>query len=157
MKNRHDVEFTLQGLHFLFLDDKKFKRIFSEWEKSGYQKQFKPSVDRIDYRKPYTFDNIQMLNWAENRYKQRMEMKRVKARKVYQILGEKTVRIFNSQREAVLKTGISQGDMSSVLNGYKGRYTAGGYKWSYENPEPPNSCACGGLKIHESDYCKDCV
>jgi len=22
---------------------------------------------------------------------------------------------------------------------------------------PPNSCACGGLKIHESDYCKDCV
>jgi len=23
--------------------------------------------------------------------------------------------------------------------------------------EPPNSCACGGLKIHESDYCKDCV
>jgi len=26
-----------------------------------------------------------------------------------------------------------------------------------KHQEPPNSCACGGLKIHESDYCKDCV
>jgi len=30
-------------------------------------------------------------------------------------------------------------------------------KLAGDDIEPPNSCACGGLKIHESDYCKDCV
>lgn len=52
---------------------------------------------------------------------------------VYQIMGDKVIKIFRSQREAVIKTGISQGNMSEVLNGK--RKTAGGYKFIYENPD----------------------
>jgi hypothetical protein len=46
--------------------------------------------------------------------------------KVFQMLGDKVVKIFKSQREAVLLTGISQGNMSEVLNNR--RQTAGGYR-----------------------------
>lgn len=133
MKTRHATKFTLLEFHQLFLADRRFLRLFKEWEKSGYQKQFKPSLDRIDYKNGYEVGNIQMLSWAENHYKQRMELKRVRARKVYQIFGAKVVRVFNSQREAVLATGLNQGLMSMVLNGV--RKHTGGYKWSYENPE----------------------
>lgn len=52
---------------------------------------------------------------------------------VYQMIGNRIVRRFKSQREAVIKTGISQGNMSGVLTGK--RETAGGYKFIYENPE----------------------
>ena len=54
MKDRHSVQFTLKEFHKRFLTDRKFKRLFKEWENSSYDKQLKPSLDRTDPRKPYT-------------------------------------------------------------------------------------------------------
>lgn len=132
MVGRHNVDFTLQDFHDRFLVDKKFNRLFSEWKKNQYQKQFKPSLDRIDKNKSYSVGNTQMLTWAENRYKQTME-RRTRKGAVLQLMGNKIIKRFISQRQAVLLTGISQGNMSSVLNGK--RETAGGYKFIYESPD----------------------
>lgn len=130
MANRNKVSFSLQEFHNKYLNDKHFNRLFNEWTRNKYQKQFKPSLDRISNKGIYSFENTHMITWAENRYKQSME-RRSRKGKVFQMLGDKVVKIFKSQREAVLLTGISQGNMSEVLNNR--RQTAGGYRWVYEN------------------------
>ena len=133
LKGLSPPNYTLKQLHEKFLDSKKFTFLFKNWIKSNYDKQLKPSVDRIDCKNPYTIRNIQLLTWAENRFKQRFELKRIRAKTVYCLEGELIIEIYCSVSEAVRKTGIHQGNISSCLNG--SRITAGGYKWTYENPE----------------------
>jgi len=129
MRSRRPVEFTLIWLH-AFSNCKKFDRLYSEWVKSGYAKEFKPSLDRINCKQDYTCGNIQWLSWSENRYKQTME-RRCRKGKVLQMQGEKIIKIHKSQRMAVMNTGISQPNISSCLNGK--RENAGGYGWKYED------------------------
>jgi hypothetical protein len=74
------------------------------------------------------------MTWAENRYKQTME-RRSRMGAVAQLMGDKIIMTYPSQRIAVKKTGLSQSNMSAALNGR--RKYCGGYKWKYiyENPE----------------------
>ncbi len=132
IKGYPEPNYTLGDLHNKYLTDGKFSRLYNEWVRSGYQKQYKPTLDRIDCKKPYSLDNIHPLSWAENRYKQRWELKRTRARKVFMLKGDNVVKEFNSVTEAVRKTGLHQGNISSCLSGK--RKTTGGYKFSYENP-----------------------
>jgi len=132
-KLRHEVEYSLKELHDRYITDKKMIRLHKEWVNSGYNKQMKPSLDRIDCFKHYSLENLNLMTWAENRYKQRMEFKRIRARKVYQILNNKVVNTYKSVSDVVRKTGVHQGNLSSCLNG--NRNYVSGYKWSYENPE----------------------
>lgn len=129
LKTRHRTDFTLEWLH-LFADCKKFDRLFKEWVRSEYKKEFKPSLDRISNKGVYSENNVQWLSWSENRYKQSME-RRSRKGAVLQMQGSKVIKKFKSQREAVMKTGICQGNMSSVLSGK--RRTAGGYNWKFES------------------------
>ena len=134
MKNRHKISFSLKEFQDRFISDKKFIRIYNEWVKSGYDKQFKPSLDRIDNKKEYTQENTQMMSWSENRFKQsKLDGKKGRKPKVIQLKGNKVINIFQSQRHCVKELGISQGNLSSVLNG-KRKYV-NGYKFIYQNPE----------------------
>lgn len=134
LKQRNKVDFSLKEFHEEFLENKKFLRLFSEWEKSNYNIQLKPSIDRINCKKHYYFKNIQMMTWAENRYKQSAtDGKRGRKPRVMQMLGDKIVKIFQSQRHCVKDLGISQGNLSMVLNGK--RNFVNGYKFIYQNPE----------------------
>lgn len=134
MIKRHVTNFPLSGFQNVYLVDKKFNRLYAEWVKSGYNKQLKPSIDRIDSKKVYDFENIHFLTWAENRYKQSaMDGKRGRKPAVIQMMGNKIIKRFLSQRHAVKELGLSQGDLSMVLNGK--RKTVDGYKFIYENPE----------------------
>lgn len=134
MLNRNSVLFTLPEFHKRFMDDDKFKRLHDEWVKSGFLKQMKPSLDRIDCKKPYTVENTQMLTWAENRYKQsKFDGKRGRKPRVIQMLGSKVIKVFQSQRHVVKDLGVSQGNLSNVLTGK--RNTVDGYSFVYESPE----------------------
>lgn len=44
----------------------KFSDLFSAWKDSGYDKELKPSFDRINPLLPYSLDNLQVLTWREN-------------------------------------------------------------------------------------------
>jgi hypothetical protein len=133
IKRRHTVDFSLAVFHARFLDDLKFNRLYAAWIKSGFQKQLKPSLDRTDCRKPYTNKNTTMMTWAENRFKQSAtDGKRGRKPAVLQLLGDKIIDRFASQRQAVKALGILQGNLSSVLNGK--REHIAGYKFIYEHP-----------------------
>ena len=133
-KNIDEPDFTLEELHNMYLNDKVYFRLFNEWVKSNYSKALKPSIDRINNKKGYTKDNIHIISWKDNRFKQSMERKSRKG-KVAQILNGKIVKIWNSQREAYKRLNLSQSMLSGVLTGkYKQAY---GFEWKYiyENPE----------------------
>ena len=129
LRYRHPVEFDLEWLHD-FSKTKRFDRLFDEWVKSAYQKNKKPSLDRILNKKSYTKANVQWLTWAENRHKQTMERRTRKGRVIQMKVGA-VVCVHRSQREAARSTGISQGNISTCLTGK--RPLAGGFSWAYEN------------------------
>ena len=93
-KNIDLPDFDLKTFHETFLEDKKFLRIFDEWEKSNYTKAKKPSIDRINNKVGYLKNNIHIVSWSENRFKQSME-RRSRKGKVAQILNGKIINIFN--------------------------------------------------------------
>lgn len=132
-KNRKDVEYSLTELHSKFMFDYRFNRIYEEWKNKGYKKELKPTVDRIDCRRGYTLNNIHALTWEENRYKQRMELKLLRATPVVATVDGEIKHKFKSVSHAVKETGINQGNISSCLAGK--RKKAGGFNWVYENTE----------------------
>ena len=46
-----------------------FSKLWAEYVQANYLKDLRPSADRLDDAKPYSFDNIQLLTWAQNRTK----------------------------------------------------------------------------------------
>ena len=51
-----------------------FKELYDAWVKSGNVKDLKPSVDRIDDLKGYSFCNIRLTTWVENRRHQHSDI-----------------------------------------------------------------------------------
>lgn len=47
-----------------------YKFLYDKWVESGYEKDKKPSVDRLNDFKGYSFDNIRLVTWMDNRKKQ---------------------------------------------------------------------------------------
>ena len=51
-----------------------FEKLYNEWVNSGFDKNKKPSADRLDDFKPYTLNNIRLVTWEENRNHQIMDI-----------------------------------------------------------------------------------
>lgn len=133
MKLRHKVDFDLKTFHSLYLTDKKFLQLFNKWLRSGCLKSLKPSLDRIDNKKHYSLDNIQMMTWAKNREKQsKVDGKKGTSPPVLQILNGKVIRKFQCQRDVVNILGIHQGNLSQMLNGKYKYKNLQGYQFEYE-------------------------
>lgn len=144
--------YTLREFHEMYLVDKKFIRLFNEWVRSGYLKNKKPSFDRIDCTKPYTASNIHVVTWEENRYKQRMEVSKLRAtaiKSINLVTNEET--IYSSVSDAVRKTGYLEGGISSCLCLRQKSYK--GFIWMYiEKPKKKiklhiKNCECCGKEF----------
>ena len=70
-KKRGDIPpaYTKQDLRDWLYSQKKFHHLFHLWEVSNYDKMLVPSVDRLNDYEPYTFSNIQLMTWIENKNK----------------------------------------------------------------------------------------
>lgn len=72
-KFKRELTFTLEEfLNFLKKENKKYTSLWKKWVESNYQKKFAPSIDRIDNKKGYTLQNIQLLSVGENVRKARL-------------------------------------------------------------------------------------
>jgi hypothetical protein len=111
-----------------------FELLYTQLLTSNYIKKLKPSIDRIDDYKPYTFDNIQIMMWGDNKAKGSRDRrnginnKDSKAVVKYDIDGSFICEIY-SIMEAGRRTGIGRTSISKACRGIQ--KTAGGYKWKY--------------------------
>ena len=126
--------YTRNELRDWILAQPNFMPLYTAWVDSGYVKNLKPSIDRLNDAVGYTFDNIQLVAFGENTRKQYDKIlsgEKVNFhRKVNQYTLEgKFIQTFNSAREAkrVLdKKGIA------ITGCCLGTHpTAGGFYWRY--------------------------
>ncbi len=52
-----------------------FADFYQEWVDSGLSTEKKPSIDRVDDFKGYSFDNIRLVTWQENREHQHSDIR----------------------------------------------------------------------------------
>jgi len=136
--DRHNDEFTL-GQFKTWIAQTNIDRLYQQWKKCGYKTDRRPSIDRINPLRGYTFDNMQVVTAKENRKKGDEEKIILWGKPISQIsMSGNIVAKYPNIKTASEITGINKNNISSVLNGKRG--CAGGYKWKhtnyiYENPE----------------------
>lgn len=134
-------QYTYNELEKYLLDNTLFNNLYDQWVSSGYHNRVKPSVDRLDDSKSYTFDNIQITTWDENRAKTHSAMRNgeltpnfgIRSVTQYDLQGNYICE-YPSMMEAQRKTGVSNSKISMVCKGKRNK--AGGYVWKY-NHNPP--------------------
>lgn len=132
-RNHAPPTYTKEEFEEWLFSQPNFKTIYDNWVASGYEKDLKPSVDRPDDYKGYSFDNIQLMTWKENREIFKNKIKNgeisISSKQVVQIISDEEEVIFYSIKNAERNTGIYNNNISSVCQGK--RKTAGGFKWKY--------------------------
>ena len=133
--NRHNDEFTL-GEFKAFVAQTNILRLYQRWAECGYQTNKRPSVDRIDPLRGYTFNNMQVITAKENRTKGDAEKMVLWGKPVHQIsMSGMVIAKYPNIHTAMEITGINRNNISSVL--HSKRKSAGGFKWEliYENSD----------------------
>lgn len=118
------------------LNSKKFIKLYDNWVINDYDSLYAPSIDRLDDYKGYSFDNIQVVTWRENKYN---------------LYKSKIKGVNNKQSTAILKFdlngnfikeyySISQAARSNKIGrsniwmcAKNKRISTGGYKWKFKN------------------------
>ncbi len=137
-RNHPSPSYSLDELYEWLLNKTGFEILFNQWVKSDYNKWARPSIDRLNDYKPYTFDNIRIVTWNDNYLrscsdrKNGFNNKQCKAILQYDINGN-FIKQYHSAQFAFRETGISQGNISQVCKGARGK--AGGFIWKYKKEE----------------------
>jgi hypothetical protein len=122
--------YSKQELVDKYIHDPVYLDIHRAWVESGYSMKLAPSIDRINYRRGYSFDNIQMLTWEANRVKGFHEHFE---RSVDMLTRDGVfVKSYHSFKEAGADTGLSPANILKCCSGrYINNKTCGGYRWRY--------------------------
>ena len=112
--------YTKEWLANWLLSKPKFHRLYDMWVLSGYEKAFKPSVDRKDDSIGYTEYNIQLMTWQENKQKGHDDTRSGKLKHgnkpqkaVLQFTKDgEFIAEYVSANEASRQTGVGQGNIS---------------------------------------------
>lgn len=115
-----------------------FYIIYREWVESGYNSDNKPSLDRLDESKGYSFDNVRLVTWKENQQQNSKNIKigvgsyaEKKFKKVYKYSMDRVyIKSYISVAEAQRQENIKH--ISCVCLGK--RRHSGGFIWSYSYP-----------------------
>lgn len=127
-------EYTKKELFDWLYSKTKFHILYDEWVKSKFNRFKKPSLDRIDNSKGYSFSNVKLMTWRENLLNSHIDFRNGKLynkhKKVAQYdKNDKLINVFHSINEACRKTGTQQASISRCCSGVQ--KTAGGFKWKY--------------------------
>ncbi len=125
-----DMPYTHDEFVLRYLNDTDLLRLFDLWKAGGCKKQDIPSFDRPDVSRGYSFDNIRVTTWSQNREKGKSEQFITQGTSVYQIDSSgKIIREFISISQATKATGVSGSAIIKCCNN-KGRLS-GGFYWAY--------------------------
>jgi hypothetical protein len=131
-----------------------FNILYQNWVNSNYTSDFRPSCDRLDNALGYSFGNIELVTWKENKLRANSDVKnnilRLNQTKVWKYLASgKFICNYDSIAEACrAEQALDQRNITACCQGKIP--TAYGYRWSYEylgeSIEP--------LKINDSYDCE---
>lgn len=130
--------YTKHELYRWIIKQDLFHELYNQWTESDYEKNLIPSIDRKNDFKGYSFDNIQLMTWLENKKKYDNDRKNGINNKnnvavlQYDLDGN-FIKEYYSINQAVRETGLS--NIWAVCN--KLRKQNCGYVWryKYENNE----------------------
>ena len=118
-----------------------YKKMFKKWKRASFSRWLAPSLDRLDTRKGYELNNLELVTWRVNQDRAYRDRKAGVGRMADD--NEPIVQLdangnydneYVSVSEAARQTGINRGNISSSKDGRL--KTAGGSKWvsktSYE-------------------------
>ena len=135
----HDPpEYNFNELYEFAISNNSFHELYTNWVKSDYEKMIKPSFDRDDDEKPYSFDNFNCwMSWQENYDKAMKDMRdgklinghkaQIPVTGIHLITGEKTS--FVSMSQAAREVGTRHCHISESCSGI--RKQAGNHIWNY--------------------------
>lgn len=134
-RGHKDPEYTKEEFKNWLFTQENFNELYLKWVLSGYVKGLKPSVDRLDDYKGYSFDNIQLVTWYENNqkgYRDRIEgINNKKSNAVVQRdLKGNIIKRYYSIAQAARDTNINFRNIHKVAK--LQRKTAGGFVWEYD-------------------------
>jgi len=135
-RRRGDVQpnYNLAELREWAYSQPNFDGLYDAWVDAEYHVNMKPSCDRLNDYKPYTFDNLQLITWGENNVKRRTDMinginnKKSVPVNQYDMDGN-FIKAHYSQQNAARLTGTHQSHIWSCCIGERNH--TGGYKWAY--------------------------
>jgi len=127
IKRGHQLpKYTKAELTQWLFSQESFDKLYDIWVKSGYITTLKPSVDRIDDKKGYSFNNIQLMTWGDNCKKGRLLIKKP----VLQLFNSSTSKEYESIAKAGLDTKIDPASISRACSGVQ--ILAGGFNWRFK-------------------------
>lgn len=127
-------KYTLEELRSWLFSQENFEFLYKSWVDWWYKKQSKPSCDRINDYKWYSFDNMELKTWWENLKKSYRDKKNwinnKQSKTVLQLtLSWEIIREYYSMWLAERVTWVPSSKISYVCNWkYK---TAWWYVWEY--------------------------
>jgi len=65
-KKLEKPEWNLQELREFLKNNEKFVSLYNCWVSSNYLSELRPTIDRVDSSKGYTWKNIQIMTWEDN-------------------------------------------------------------------------------------------
>ncbi len=134
--------YTRDELYRWVISHKDFKSLYDAWTESAYLTKLKPSIDRKDDYKGYSFDNIRLVTHEDNlnkSYEDRHFGINTKASKAVVQFTKKGEYIdtYFSPKKAEAVTGIRDSSISKVCKGI--RKSAGGFTWKYKGDKDGRS------------------
>ena len=124
------VNYTYKEFKDKYLNDEKYLELYNQWLKNNCLSDYKPSFDRIDNTKDYSFDNLQIMTWRENNAKGRREC--MKAVRQYDLSG-KFVKTWESIATACRSLNMARTSITECLSGK--RKTAYKSIWKYADED----------------------
>lgn len=131
-RNHSLPNFTNEEFKFWLLGQEYFHKLYDNWVASGYRKDVKPSIDRINDDISYVFSNMEVTYWALNKHKNEFQVKhglKVGSNKPVKMIDGQVEKHFFNAREAERETGVSYKCISNCVLGKT--KTAGGKYWLF--------------------------
>ena len=128
--------YTLEELYKYLSTSKLFIDLYNQYVENNYDKYLKPSLDRIDDTKSYSFDNITIVTFKENEQKLKEQMKKgegiaawqCKPINQYSLNGE-YIKTFVSAFDAARSLDIERRNIQAACKNR--RKSAGGFIWKF--------------------------